>query len=215
MLKNFILKNFWLKFLALFIAIFIWAIVMSEQKSEALVQAKINIEKPDDLVITNDIIKEVSVTIYGQHSLVRRCRLRKLEAKLDLRNASPGLSLFRILPEKINAPRSVEIVSINPSTIFIKLDEKIKRRVLVKPKFTGTLPLGYILTGYKISPDSVVLEGAKSDLLQLNEVFLEPIDLSEKKQNVKEKALLELPGKNIWQIKEEEFRVEVRIEKRS
>ena len=48
------------------------------------------------------------------------------------------------------------------SSMVVQFDEKVERRVPVKPRFVDKMPDGYRLTKTSVSPDFVTLVGAKS-----------------------------------------------------
>ncbi|MEJ2332724.1 MAG: hypothetical protein P8Y08_08070 [Desulfobulbaceae bacterium] len=65
-------KNWVLKLVSLFFALFLWYFVVGEDKVDMNVTIPVEIvNQPRDLVISNQFKKQLEVTISGQRSLIR------------------------------------------------------------------------------------------------------------------------------------------------
>jgi YbbR domain-containing protein len=68
-------------------------------------------------------------------------------------------------------------ISVDPQQVVMELDEKVSRYVPLQPKFEGYPESGYERVSYTLIPPQVVVEGPKSLVDQLSELFTETIEL--------------------------------------
>jgi YbbR domain-containing protein len=118
----------------------------------------------------------------------------------------------------MNIPQSLVINSINPAVVLINVEALTQKEVPVTPRFIGSLPQGYILKRYTVSPSEVAITGAERFVNVTRKVFLKAIDLEEIKEvpdsgSLTIKTLADFTTKNIWLQNHEEFSVELIIDK--
>jgi YbbR domain-containing protein len=82
------------------------------------------------------------------------------------------LFTFRNLAERINLPKEIIVFETSPETVFVRLDQKISKNIVVEPKITALFREGFGMVGrIRIEPDSIVVTGARallSDILLWN-----------------------------------------------
>jgi YbbR domain-containing protein len=91
----------------------------------------------------------------------------------------------------------VEPLDITPAEarVFIHvLPAEGSRSVLVKPRFSGAVALGYAVTAIDVDPLAVTVSGPSQALAQLDSVQTEPIDLAGRRTDLDVEAALELPA---------------------
>jgi hypothetical protein len=91
-------KNWVLKLLSLFFALFLWYFVVGEDKVEMNVTLPVEIVNlPRDLVISNQFKRQIEVTISGQRSLIRGMAEQHISRSV----------LFAVWPNSISAGLSI------------------------------------------------------------------------------------------------------------
>ena len=88
-------------------------------------------------------------------------------------------------------------MNINPSSVRITTEETMKKTVRVLPLITGEPARGYYVKSVEVSPQSVVVEGVRSEILKTGSVRTEPLDISGYTDTVSQNLKLDLWGKNI------------------
>ncbi len=217
-LKELIVKNVQYKIIAILISIVVWVFIISEENIEKTIRVPLKINKSDHTVVVNDVTKEVAVTVSGSRSIIKSLQSLNLFAEINIDDNSLGLGSYRILPEKMNIPQYLEVNSINPASVLINLEELVQKEVPVIPRFQGTLPHGYMIKRYKVTPENVYIEGAERFVNKTRKVYLKVIDLSSMTQipesgTMTIKTLADFNTKNIWLKNQENFEVELTIQR--
>ncbi len=84
------------------------------------------------------------------------------------------------------------VTTFEPDTIFFDLDQNFEKRLPVKPKFDISFAAGYgSLEGIKISPDSVLVRGPKSNIDSMTQVFTTAEKLKNVKKSYKDSIALD------------------------
>jgi YbbR domain-containing protein len=213
-LKKFILTNSELKIISLVIAIISWMVIVSEQSIDATFKYDVEIIKSQKLVITNDIPKTILITVHGLRSDIKYLETTNFVIVIDLKKMKAGNTMYKILPEKINISKNVSIVSINPESLLINLDDVITKEVRLKPSFIGKPREDYYILDYKITPENILVKGSKKELVNLHEINLIPVNLENKTDSFRTRTYLDLETKNIWENSATDIWLEVNIAKR-
>ena len=90
----------------------------------------------------------------------------------------------------------MNVKSISPTSILLKLERTHQKKVPVRVELNGTPPEGYEITQVKVEPPAVMIKGARARLKTVSEIPTVPIDVTELRQSFQEEAQLEMgrPG---------------------
>jgi YbbR domain-containing protein len=173
------MKNLGLKLLALFLACVVWFVV-SAPRRETPIQRNMTaslslVGMPSHLVITSEIQNSVGVRVRGRMSDLRALASQALEASADLNRARAGAIEITLLPQHINVPPDVEVVSISPNKIRLQIEELRQRAVPIRPFLVGDPPAGYLIGEAASDPTLALISGPESQVLKLSEVATERI----------------------------------------
>lgn len=69
-------------------------------------------------------------------------------------------------------------VTIEPSEIEVKMEQKVSTYVNVTPSFKGYAEKGYEFSGYEVNPSTVEISGPKSIIDKISDISTEPIEVS-------------------------------------
>ncbi len=193
-IRKWVADNLGLKILSLGLAIFLWAVVLGEQKVEVVVNVPFELRLPPNLVLVNDPPEALQVHVRGPKTLVTSLspgdvRLASLPGKLG-----EGENFLTIPPSAIQVPRGVEVLEVDPRRVRVVLEAVAERTLEVRARLEGALPEGFVLQGAFPTPDRVTLSGPRSQLRRLTALSTTPISLDGHTASFSTKAALEVPG---------------------
>ncbi|OGR07304.1 MAG: hypothetical protein A2511_15995 [Deltaproteobacteria bacterium RIFOXYD12_FULL_50_9] len=186
-------KNWFLRTLSLFLAIFLWYFVTGEDKVDSNVTIPIEIVNlPGNLIISNQYKKQLEVTISGPRGLIRGLSKQHPTRSIDLSKASPGTVIVKHDIDSIAFPRGIRVQRIQPTHSTFLLDQIIQKDLTIKTLTMGYPTPGFELGSITIRPPTVTINGPKS--LIGNKSFLQtnPIDLSGLKESTDKQVTLDV-----------------------
>ena len=173
-----ILTNWPIKLLSLAFAMVLWLFVMGEQDTEVGYTVPLEIKNvPKGLTIANELPSHIDVRLSGSRTLLTNIQGADLEVAVDLHDAKPGLTTFRSLAERLNLPRSIAVSRMSPSYVDVKLERLVQKKVPLQVVFTGDPAPGFNVGRVMAAPDTVMVEGAESEIKNVSEVETEAIDI--------------------------------------
>lgn len=176
-LRRVFVHNFSLKFIAavLTLALYIW--VSEDRETVVASFAPVRIVVPDDLVLVSDPLDRVKVTIRGRWSDINRFDPSNLEPiRLDLTRADSD-SIVTISGNMVRVPPGLRVVSIEPSSMYVELEQEAQRVVPIIPQTTGSPQNSYVVEGVDVTPSRVTIHGPRSRLDRINSVQTEAVDV--------------------------------------
>jgi YbbR domain-containing protein len=186
-------KNWVLKLVSLFFALFLWYFVVGEDKVDMNVTIPVEIVNlPRELVISNQFKKQLEVTISGQRSLIRGMTSQHISRTIDLSKASPGTVVIQNHPDSISLPRGLSILRVQPPTITLLLDRLIQKELPIKPLLVGKVHNNYRLESVTTDPPTLEISGPQSILGTEQILNTSPIDITGLKQSTVKQVLLSL-----------------------
>lgn len=196
--------NIGLKVTSLIIAIALWFFVILSGRSEISMSIPIVFENiPQSLEIV-EAPETVNVSIEGQQRLLKSLKQITVTASIDLAAAKGGKFYINISKSDIKLPKTFVVTDVDPETISIRLEKKMKKTVSIKASIIGLPEKGYAITDISVNPDRVELEGPKSAVSEVYTVKTEPIDINGITADLRYKATLNLSNtlirKNIQKV---------------
>ncbi len=192
-IKNLILHNMGWKLLSIFLAMFLWFIVMNlinptEIKTYVVdisFTNKDKLEASEFVILNEDEIKQKKIEIKVKGTRTALDELSKKENKKNIK-AVVDLSQFELLyaqnieeSVKIGVTPSIpanlysytyQIMSYTPSFIEIKLDNVSKKSFPVTVEVVGSAADGYVTSSIQTVPENITLTGAESELEKVSQV---------------------------------------------
>ena len=121
-------RNLGTKLLALAIACATWYVLTGQRReriSERNYRIPLSIVNvPRGTMVVSPLPDAVDVRIRGAFTPLRALDPAKLEAVVDLADATPGEKRYPLGPEDINVPADVEVIAIAPAEIRLVLDAR-------------------------------------------------------------------------------------------
>ncbi len=167
-------------FLATFLLVAtVWGIYSGKQLSLISITTPIDFRNiPENLVLMNASTEKVEVQITGRRRLVSGLPPEQVEAFLDLKGITFGVHRLVLSQDSIELPLGLEVVRLTPPAVSVEMEQRVEKRVAVKPRLEGSPPAGYQIDKVNVRPESVKVSGALSILKATSSLFTEPIDLA-------------------------------------
>jgi uncharacterized protein (TIGR00159 family) len=161
----------------LLVSIF-WGIYSGRQLSLIRVTAAIDFRNiPENIELVKNSTEEVEVQISGKRPLVSGLKPNDVRAFVELKDIKEGVHNITLNRDNVELPPGLEVVRLAPSTLKLKLEARIDKKVRVRPKFVGVPPSGYQIEWVKITPEYIMVNGSASALRSIDELRTEPVDL--------------------------------------
>ncbi len=199
--------------LALAISVFIWAV--GQGTSSVIQSFDVEVELvgvEDGLVITDQSSDEINVRLRGSRASLRNLNTDQLKYRVDADGGKPGVAVYEVDVETIDHPTGTQFVGYSPSRLKVRFEKRGRKAVGVRAEIEGVPAPGFHVAGVEIQPEKVWLEGARSQVMRLNEVATESIDIAGLAASAQREVRLVLGGGTVWAEDNKPVQVEVRIE---
>ncbi len=156
-------KDWLIKLISLFFAVFLWYFVAGEDRVDMNVRIPVEIiNLPRDLVISNQFKDILEVSVSGPRSLIRDISRHDITRSIDLSNATPGNIIIDNKTNSIPFPRGITVLRIQPSHIILLLDKLIQKNIPIRYITKGLPAHGYKLTDIALNPDHLTISGPQT-----------------------------------------------------
>lgn len=196
-MRTWLLDNLGLKLLSLFLAVFLWAVVLGEQKVEVTVSIPLEFNLPPNLVLVNDPPDSLEVHLRGPKTLATSLATREVVLNNIPRKFTEGENVIPVNRDAVRAPRGIEVLEVNPHRIRLVLEAVVEREVEVKPRLEGAPADGFVVKVVTSSPSRVKLVGPRSELRRLTQVSTLPIRLEGHTASFSTRVMLEPVGHEV------------------
>jgi YbbR domain-containing protein len=149
----------------------------------------------DEMV--NHNIKMVTLTIKGHEGLIKNLRPSDVRVSVDLSKAKKGEGIYYIQRDDIRMPHGLTVTSIDPSAVKVFTAETVTKIVRVVPVVAGEPERGYHIRAIEVSPQTIIIEGVRSEISRISTLKTEPVDVAGINETVTQDVKLDLAGRNI------------------
>jgi len=94
---------------------------------------------------------------------------------MDLRSAKPGERLFHLASRDVRVPFGVDVVQVAPSSVSIRFEPSVTKRVPIAPAVEGEPAPGFVVGTVSAEPSTVEVIGPAGALEALTEAITEPV----------------------------------------
>ncbi len=187
-------KKFIIFLIFVLISTIFWLLNQLEKEYETDVTFPVRyINFPEDKILVNDLPKHFDIRVqgYGYKLVEYKISNTFLPFVIDVNSLTLRLhsrqdyvklySLTRNLSDKIEQQISSElqILSIQPDTLFFDFADRINKRVPVLSKINAIPATQYMIkNGVEINPDSITISGANPIIDTIQQVFTQKIELN-------------------------------------
>lgn len=212
--RSILLDNWGIKLVSLVFALTLWLYVTSKGKSEMTLMAPLELRNiPQGMIIVGDVTGYVDVRVQGQERLLRDITTgKKVSGVIDLSMTREGENSVRISPDDIRRPAGVAVTYMSPSIIKVKLERLMRRAFKLKPLLRGTPSPGYRITGIKVAPQKITIEGPASAIKTFATLQTMPIDIQGAKNAMTIEPKIDYRGQPV-KLLEKTIMVQISIER--
>ncbi len=196
-MKKFFLDNLGLKIAAFLLSVVLWVFVTSRGQSEMSLDVPLEFKNvPSGLELVNRNIKTVSVIIKGQERFIKNVRPSDVRVSLDMSKAKKGEGVYYIHRDDVVLPHALTVTDITPSSVKVSIEETATKTVRVVALVTGEPEKGYRIKSVEVVPQTVLIEGIRSEVSRIKTVRTEPLDVTGLSETFTQDLKLDL-GKNV------------------
>ena len=197
-MRTWLLDNLGLKLLSIVLAVFLWAVVVGEQKVEVTMNIPLEIRGlPRNLAMVNEPPDTLEIRVRGPKTLVSTLSPSEIVLERLPRNFVEGENIIPIRPEMVHVPRGIEVEDVTPHRVRVVLDTIVEREVEVSPRVEGMPADGYVVKRVTSSPARIRMAGPRSDLRRLTRIYTVPINLDGHNASFTARAMLEPVGRQV------------------
>lgn len=151
------------------------------------------------LTIVNEISDQVNLTVRAPSSIFTQLENDRnlINVTLDLSGLDSGV---HTLKPQVNISLSpAEVVRMNPSTVFVKLDSIISQQFEIKVNMIGNPAIGFDVEAPEISNETVTISGPESVVNSIDQVVAEVniVDASENIQRTVDLVAIDAQGNEV------------------
>lgn len=212
------IENKGLKLLALALAILLF--VVSRQPVSDVKLFSVPLEYrglSSGVEISGDVEQTVSLRVRGPRDLVRSLTPSQLTVVADLTNKEPGERVVQLHTYDVSLPdNGIRVIQIEPASIRLMLEPKLRKRVSVEAQFMGQLAEGVEIYNVNANPPDVEIEGPESQLNKIEHLLTESVNLSGRNEDFQASVDVETPHRSLRVLTPSPIRLSIQIgEKRS
>ena len=181
--RDYVLENTGLKVLALLITGVLWLSVASRPVSRMTLR-DVPIEfrnwKSQSLTVSKADALVAQVFVEGPRDAIDSLRSGEMTVVADMAEVEAGVRVIRLKVDTNRLSANVIARDIEPRTIGVTVERVIEKEVPVIPNFEGQLPPGYEIIRWAITPETVRVSGAQSQIRDVTELSTETVVLTGK-----------------------------------
>lgn len=152
-----------------------WYVVSVRDRIEAQFDVSLDYYGiPKDMVVTDGLIKKLTVRLRGPGTLLRSMSQQNLNQQINLSDIKTGVTVVPLAADNLKGSfRAFEIMDIQPPRIVVKADHILERSVPVRPTINSVLRNGALtVEDLTVTPDMVTLRGPESIVSGISSVRL-------------------------------------------
>ena len=168
-----------LRLLALVAALVVWwvaSVEKREQTTERVVDASVSFNSSPGMILL-DPIQTVKVRLRGPDRRVRGISPFEIDLVVDVEGDWPGTRVILLSPESVVVPADVEVRSIEPNSLAIRVDREATALLPVLARLVGEPAGGAVVGVARVVPDKVTVRGPEGIVSGLTSVFTNSISL--------------------------------------
>ena len=194
-----IFHNWGFKLAALLIAGALWATAQGFRSVEQSIDLPIVLEDvPEEVVVVDQSAREVNVRIAGSRAALRRAEKQMVRYEISLEGIGVGEARFSVDVERLAIPRGATISARSPSTVVLRTEPRVEKRVPVRVDLVGEPPEGFRVEAVRVNPSQVLLQGARAEMRRIREVLTDRVDVSELRETEEFEVRLVLGESHVW-----------------
>lgn len=180
-MEKFLRSNNVARILAVFLALILWLFITGDEITRTTPSRKTWQEIPllaenlgQNFVVT-EIPPSIDMTLEGLPEFFDDLTVHDIEVFVDLTDKVPGTHLIGV---QARPPRGLSLISLEPEKVRVVIELYISGEFTVEIESFGEPAGGWVLKGYTIDPQEVLV-GAPESLFMLIDRVVMPINISD------------------------------------
>jgi hypothetical protein len=187
-------KGWGLKLLAGGIALALWFFVVTTQRSQVALAARVEyVGLHDDVMLVGERVDSLDVEVKGVRSVVARLGPDTIRVKVNVADLRDGESVLQISPEQVEVPAGVAVVRISPAHLRVAVARVVRATVRVTPRIHGAPAVGHVVRRVTVEPPAVQIKAPRSTIDARGTIETMPLDVSGLRQTVTRRVGLAVP----------------------
>jgi YbbR domain-containing protein len=197
--RDYVLENTGLKVLALLITAVLWLSVASRPVSQVALSGAIEFNLPGTPPLTVSRYDTLTARVYleGPRDTLEALRTGQLAVTADMSAVEPGVRVIPLRIDPNRLPANVRVKEIEPPTITVTVERVVEREVPITPRWEGDPPPGYQVLDWQITPETVKIGGAESQMREVTQVSTESVRLSDKFGTFSQQVAIDIGSPNL------------------
>jgi YbbR domain-containing protein len=185
------MKETRLKALALVIAAALFVFVRAEGGTEITFDLPVVYRVPPDHVLVSSPPERVRVVVRGALSRLVHFDERDVDAPIVIDLAGVASGSLPVPAQLVRLPHGLRVAAITPATVPIELEPRVTRIVPIEASIAGRPAPGWTVSQVLVTPESVVVSGARNAVEQLRALTTTPVRIAEERGPVVQTVPLE------------------------
>ena len=147
------------------------------------ISSKLQVEGHTNLIITNIVPENVSVTLLGNEDHITNISGDDMITFIDISDYDVK-GTYRIPVQIIKTGNALNIdtleISVEPVDIRLQFDNVSSKSIRISPDISGALAAGYDLISEDVKPPRIQIEGPETLISSINSVTTMPLDISDR-----------------------------------
>jgi YbbR domain-containing protein len=198
-IKKFIFKNLGLRFVALVLAVLVWAMISGKERSYSEKTMDVNVEYYGDqekIDVRSVRPDKVRIKVRATSQQLNKITPEDFKIRINLHDVSEGTHNYWT-ENYLQFPEGMEIMAIQQKMIEVTVKEFMTREVPTRVRYKGRMKPGIRLIDRRLVPEKVKVVGYKAQITNLEEVeAIEWVNLSE----IQESTVIKIPLKKEIEI---------------
>jgi YbbR domain-containing protein len=170
--RDWIYDNGSYKLVALFITLILWVSVLGRKETTVSKEIPLRFITSTESIVTNSSAKSVRFELTGSRRSLGRFLSDKHEPiSVDLSGRSTGRLIVTVPEDSVRLPFGVKVLSINPASIVVDIDELTKKKVPIVVSWRESKENNRVIMHAVVEPSDVWIEGGKSVLTKIREIL--------------------------------------------
>jgi len=207
-------RNTWgLRLLAVALAVTTWFVFTVEKRerlSEKVIEATVRYDNFPGLIIV-ERLESVRVGVRGTVSKMRSLNPFGVDVFVELSNPDKGVFEVPLTPDNVFLPEGLEVVSIEPNILQLKLDREASDLLPVLPRLEGEPAAGAKVQHAEVVPPNVLVRGPEDVIRSISTLSTTPVSLTGHALDFQEQAAVLPPDPLVTVVQPAVVNVRVRM----
>ncbi len=149
------------------------------------VEVKLIYKYPKNLLLISGEVEALKVTLQGPDTILKEATSKIWRYTLDLSDAQPGAMQVELYTQQLRKifPIELRVIRVHPSLLDLVFAKRERKVLPIEVPLKGRPAFGYRLTGMKIFPQKIEVEGPDILIRKLKKIVAPPLNLNNKKRD--------------------------------